>query len=79
MLVAESLLRPIRAYTKGLEDLVPKADKDLLQAEIERLRLELERLKTLMQDLQAQLDLNNKVLPQFQPSFHLPRAGTALQ
>ena len=38
--MAERQLRPIRAFCKGLEDLVPKADRDALLADRERLQQE---------------------------------------
>ena len=52
---AERLLRPIRAYTKGLEDLVPKADRDVLLAERDRLAQEVEALRHIEQELRAEL------------------------
>jgi hypothetical protein len=52
---AERLLRPIRAYTKGLEDLVPKADRDVLLAERDRLVQEVEALRSIEQELRAEL------------------------
>jgi hypothetical protein len=52
---AERLLRPIRAYTKGLEDLVPKADRDVLLGERDRLAQEVEALRRIEQELRAEL------------------------
>ena len=48
-------LRPIRAYTKGLEDLVPRADRDALLADKDRLQQEMDALRRMEQELRAAL------------------------
>ena len=52
---AERQLRPIRAYTKGLEDLVPRADRDALLADKDRLQQEVDALRRVEQELRAAL------------------------
>jgi hypothetical protein len=54
---AERHLRPIRAYCKGLEDLVPRADRDSLLADKNRLQQEVEALRRVEQELRAALAL----------------------
>ena len=65
VLEAEVLLRPIRSFTKGLEDLVPRADLEAVRAECERhkaaadrLRPELDRQHWRLQDVAPGADLD---------------------
>ena len=56
VLDCEVLLRPIRAFTKGLEDLVPRVDVDAASADAELHKAAADRLRTELERLRAQLE-----------------------